>query len=337
MNLKQWLGAAALMVAGVIAHDEVQAQAPAQTPAQAAAPRVIAIASFGEHPALNQVAEGFKARLGALGYVEGREVTYDFMHANFDRSLVLQVLQRAEAKKPALIFAITTPLNQAAVRGIADKSIPIVFGSVVDPVVAGIVPDWQHGSAWSSGATLLQDFESSLAFVKEVVPTVKRVGTLFNPGEDNDKTNVELFSKAARKLGLEPVTVPVDNANDLPQRVQSFAGKVDAIYQIQSNIVQTSIPVVAQVARRIRVPLFNSVYSEQLKHQLAGFHAISYTRNGEHAADIADRILKGEKPADIAPYVPQPSDFDAFISPQGLEAVGLAVPEALSQSPWILK
>ena len=324
MNFKHLLGAAAIILAGTVS---------AQTPT----PKQIAIVSFGEHPALNQVAEGFKARLSQLGYKEGSQVSYDFMHANFDRSLVPQVLQRAEAKKPALIFGITTPINQAAVRGIKDKSIPIVFGSVVDPVAAGIVPDWQHGSAWSSGATLLQDFESSLAFVKQVVPSVKRIGTLYNPGEDNDKTNIDLFNKAARKLGFEVVAVPVDNANDIPQRTQSFAGKVDAIYQIQSNIVQTSIPVVAQVAQRIRIPLFNSVYSEKLKHQLAGFHAVSYQKNGEHAADGADRILKGEKPANIPPYVPQPDDFDSYVSPQGLQAVGLSVPAALANSPWIIK
>lgn len=324
MNIKHLLGAAALFVAGI---------ASAQTPA----PKVIAIVNFGEHPALNQVVEGFKSRMGQLGYEDGRQVTYDYMHANFDRSLIPQVLQRAEAKKPDLIFALTTPINQAAVRGIKDKSIPIVFASVVDPVVAGIVPDWQHGSERSSGASLLQDFESSLAFVKQVVPSVKRVGTLYNPGEDNDKTNVELFQRAARKLGLEPVAVPVDNANDIPQRVQSFAGKVDAIYQIQSNIVQTAMPVVAQVAQRNRIPLFNSVFSDKLKHQVAGFHALSYKKNGEHAADIAARILKGEKPANIPPYVPKDSDFDSWISVQGLQAVGLTVPPALENSPWLIK
>ena len=81
-------------------------------------PKLIAIASFGEHPALNEVADGFKARMTALGFVEGTDVVYDFQHANFDRSLVPQVLQKVEAEKPALILALTTGLNQAAVRGI---------------------------------------------------------------------------------------------------------------------------------------------------------------------------------------------------------------------------
>ncbi|MGO4837723.1 ABC transporter substrate-binding protein, partial [Rhizobiaceae sp. 2RAB30] len=240
---------------------------------------MIEIASFGEHPALNQVAEGFKARMTQLGYVDGKDVRYEFRHANFDRSLIPQLLQQVEAQHPALVFAITTGLNQAAVRGITDKSIPIVFGAVVDPVVAGIVPDWQHGSAWSSGASMLPDFNASFDYLKKVLPGVKKVGTLFNPGEDNDTSNMELIRKAADAAGIEVVAVPVDNANDLPQRVQSLAGKVDAIFLIQSNIVQTSVPVVAHVAQRIKLPLFNSVYAPDLKDQLDGFHAISYLKN----------------------------------------------------------
>ena len=302
-----------------------------------AQPKTIAIASFGEHPALMETAQGFKDRMTELGYVEGTDVTYDFQHANFDRSLIPQVLQQVEAKDPALIFAITTGLNQAAVRGITDKSIPIVFGAVVDPVVAGIVPDWEHGSEFSTGAAMLPDFKESLAFLKAVIPGIKTVGTLFNPGEDNDATNIKLINEAAADAGIEILAVPVDNANDLPQRVQSFAGKVDAIFLIQSNIVQTAVPVVAQTAQRIKLPLFNSVYSEELKDQMAGFHAISYKKNGEHAADIADRILKGEKPADIATYVPQADDFESLVSVKGLEAVGLTLPEALKDSPWIIK
>ena len=122
-----------------------------------------------------------------------------------------------------------------------------------------------------------------------------------------------------------------------PQRVQSFAGQVDAIFLIQSNIVQTAVPVVAQVAQRIKLPLFNSVFAPDLADQMAGFHAISYLKNGEHAADIADRILKGEKPADIAPYVPGDRGLNSYVSPKGLAAVGLTVPEALKDSAWILK
>lgn len=312
------------------------ALAVAATTAQAET-RHIAIASFGEHPALNEIAEGFRDRLGELGYAEGTDVTYSFNHANFDRTLIPQVLAKVEAEKPALVLAITTGLNQAAVRGITDKSIPIVFASVVDPVVAGLVPDWEHGSETSTGASMMPDFDATLAYLRQVIPDIDSVGTLFNPGEDNDATNMELLTAAGERAGIRIVGVPVEAAADLPQRVQSLAGQVDAIFLIQSNVVQTAVPIVAQVAQRIDMPLFNSVFSAELQDQLAGFHAISYRRNGEHAADIADRILKGEKPADIPPYVPQADDFDSHVSVKGMEAVGLPIPEALKDSPWLLK
>jgi putative ABC transport system substrate-binding protein len=305
--------------------------------AAAAEPKKISIANFGDHPALVEVVDGFKARMTELGYAEGTDVSYQYRHVNFDRTLLPQLLQQTEADDPDLIFVVTTGVAQASIRGIKDKSIPIVFASVVDPVVAGIVPDWQRGSETHAGASMLPDFESSLDFVKQVIPGAKRIGTIFNPGEDNDTTNMKLITEAAARAGVEIEAVAVDNANDLPQRVQSFAGKVDAIFLIQSNIVQTAVPVVAQVAQRIKVPLFNSVYSEELKHQLAGFHAISYARNGSHAADIADRVLKGEGTASIPTYTPVKEDFDSFVSPKGLEAVGLSVPDALKDSPWIIE
>lgn len=301
-----------------------------------AEPVKVSIANFGDHPALVSIVTGFKARMAELGYDEDEDVAYEYRHVNFDRTLVPQMLQLTESDSPDLILTITTAVGQASIRGIHDDTIPIVFGGVVDPVVAGIVPGWDNGSETHAGASMLPDMAAALSFVTQVVPGAKRIGTLFNPGEDNDITNIELIKEAAAEQGLEIVAVAVDNANDLPQRVQSFTGQVDAVYLIQSNVVQTSVPVVAQIAQRIKLPLFNSVYSDELKNELAGFHAINYERNGVHAADIADRILRGEKPGAIPVYVPDASDFISRVSPAGLAAVGLSVPEALKGSEWII-
>lgn len=305
------------------------------TPAMAD-PTLIAIVNFGDHPALRETVDGFKQKMTALGRVEGKDVAYDYQHVNFDRTLIPQMLQRAQSKNPALVFSITTGVTQATVRGISDKSIPIVFASVVDPVVAKIVPAWTGGSPTYAGASMLPDFDLALAFVKQLAPGAKRLGTLFNPGEDNDTTNIDLITKAAKAAGLELVAVPVDNPADIPVRMQSLVGKVDVVYLIQSNVIQTSMPVVAQVAQRLKLTVINSVYDPALKDQLAGFYAVSYRRNGEHAAVIADRILKGGKPADIAVYVPKGDDFVPLISPKGLASVGRTVPDALKNSPWLI-
>ena len=147
-----------------------------------AQPKLIAIANFGEHPALRAAIDGFKAEVMREGLVEGKDVAFDDQHINFDRTLIPQLLTNAQSKKPAMILAVTTPVAQSSIRVVTDKSIPIVFMSVVDPVVAKIVPSWQAGSATHTGATLYPDFNASLAFVKQLLPDAKRLGVPFNPG-----------------------------------------------------------------------------------------------------------------------------------------------------------
>jgi putative ABC transport system substrate-binding protein len=224
---------------------------------------------------------------------------------------------------------MTTGVAQASIRGITDKSIPIVFAAVVDPVVAKVVPSFERGSETHTGASMMPSFDASLAFLKDLLPDAKRIGTLFNPAEDNDKTNIELLTAATKKAGLELVTVGVDQQGDIPTRIQSLRGRVDAILLIQSNIIQTAMPVVAQVTSQLKIPTINTIYNHELRHQLVGFHAISYRKNGERAGELAVKILNGAKPQDLPIYVPVSEDFTAFVSPRGLQALGREVPAAL--------
>ena len=167
-----------------------------------AQPKLIAIANFGEHPALRAAVNGFKAEVVRQGFVEGKDVVFDDQHVNFDRTLIPQLLTSAAAKKPAMIVAVTTPVAQTSIRVVTDKSIPIVFMSVVDPVVAKIVPSWERGSDTHTGATLYPDFNASLAFVRQLLPNAKRLGVPYNPGEDNDTTNMKEIRAGALAVQL---------------------------------------------------------------------------------------------------------------------------------------
>jgi len=295
-----------------------------------AQPKLIAIANFGEHPALRAAVNGFKAEVLRQGFSEGRDVAFDDQHINFDRTLIPQLLTSAASKKPALIVAVTTPVAQTSIRVVTDKSVPIVFMSVVDPVVAKIVPSWQAGSDTHTGATLYPDFHSSLAFVRQLLPRAKRLGIPFNPGEDNDITNMREIRAAAPKHGFELVEVGIDSQNEMAQRLQSLQGKVDAVFVIQSNILQTSLPVIAATTQRMGVPAINTLDTPVRQHQFLAAHALSYERMGANAGRIAARILKGEKPAAIPPHRPGPEDFSIVISRKQLAQWKVDVPPALA-------
>jgi putative ABC transport system substrate-binding protein len=298
----------------------------------AAQPKLVAIANFGEHPALRAAVNGFKAEVVRQGFVEGRDIAFDDQHINFDRTLIAQLLTNAAAKKPAMIVAVTTPVAQSSIRVVTDKSVPVVFMSVVDPVVAKIVPSWQAGSDTHTGATLFPDFNASLAFVRLLLPNAKRLGVPFNPGEDNDTTNMKEIRAAAPKYGFELVEVGVDNASEIPQRLQSLAGKADAVFVIQSNILQTSLPVIAATTQRIGVPAINTLDTPVREHQFLAAYALSYERMGANAGRIAARILKGEKPSAIPPHRPGPEDYAIVISRKQLAQWKIEVPAVLAKN-----
>ena len=86
------------------------------------------------------------------------------------------------------------------------------------------------------------------------------------------------------------------------------------MFVIQSNLLQTSLPVIAASTQRIGVPAINTLDTPVRNHTFLAAHALSYERMGANAGRIAARILKGEKPAAIAPHRPGPDDYSLVIS-----------------------
>src|SRR4029077_4814882 len=123
----------------------------------------------GPHGSLTQVMDGFKAALAEKGFEAGKNITYDYSDCNFDPSLMPQVISKLEAAKPDLMLTVTTPMTQAAVKLVRDQSLPIVFAPVTDPVAAGLVPDWQHGSARFVGASNMQSTETVIDFARKLL------------------------------------------------------------------------------------------------------------------------------------------------------------------------
>lgn len=305
--------------------------------AAAAAPRVVSIASFGEHPALQEVIDGMKASMTTRGFKEGQDVVYTFSHVNWERNLIPQMLGKVAADRPAVIVTITTPVTQTAVRAIGESGIPIVFSAVQDPVVAGVIPNWTTPSRIMTGASNLVDMDGTLGFIKTLLPGAKRLGLPFNPGDDADNALRARLVEFAPKHGLELVPVAVDNTNDLPQRMQAFAGKVDAIYVIPSNLFQPVTSQIAALTARMKIPTFNGLPAPILKGEMLGSYSVDWKKIGENTAAIVERVLGGAKVSDIAPSVPTPKDHTIVISRSQLEKLGVPLPASLTNCNCLVK
>ncbi len=289
----------------------------------------VAIANLGPHPALNAVVSGFKKGMTDGGYKEGDKVSYEYQDASFDAAVVAQMITTLEASSPDLFLTVTTPISQAARRVVKNKSLPIIFAPVTDPVDAGLVPGWDGGSDRFSGASNLQSMETVFGFAKDLLGEANKIGMLFNPGDANDVVNVRYAEEAATKMGIELKTISVEATADIPVRVDALKG-VDAIYLIPSSMLQPALPAVAAAARRNKIPVINASPLGVKDGQILASMSVSWFEVGRQAGLRAAQILAGKDVADIDIYRPKPEDHAPTVSAKYMKEVGMTLPAALA-------
>lgn len=300
-----------------------------------AADKKVAIASLGPHPVLKMVVAGFKAGMTDSGFKEGSGVEYVYKDANFDPSLVAQLITALEASSPDLFLTVTTPITQASKRVVRNKSLPIIFAPVTDPIDAGLVPSWDRGGARFVGASNLQDMDTVIKNAKMLLGGVKSMGLLFNPGDANDVVNVRYAKAAAEKAGIKLRSISVETTNDIPSRVEALKG-VDFIYLIPSSMLQPAMPVVAAAAKRSKIPVINaSPVGVKAGHVLAAV-SVSWRDVGFRAGGLAAKVLKGAKTSELANFRPTPSDHKVFISSKRFKELNLTIPAAFKDCKCIM-
>ncbi len=305
------------------------AQTAPASPASPAGQTVIGIANFGPHPALNAAIGGFKDELAKAGYVEGKNVRYVMSDANFTAPMIPQILSQIEANKPAVILTVTTPVSQAAITSISDKSIPLVYLLISDPVAAGLIPNWEHGGPRFVGSASAMDYDAVMTFSKEMFPGAKSVGVMYNPGEANDVVAIKQIEAATKKAGITLKSVSVDAAMDVPQRAQLFSD-VDFVYVIGSNLVQSAMPAVASVTDRYKIPILSAETELIKKGVVTVSYAASYPVQGAAAAKLVAEILKGKKTTQLVPVKPLPNEYGTLISRKKMAQLGKTVPASFA-------
>ena len=290
----------------------------------------VAIANLGPHPALNAVVSGFKKGLEQGGFKEGEGVDFEYKDANFDSAVVAQMITALEATGPDLMLTVTTPITQASKRIVRNKSLPIVFAPVTDPIDAGLVPSWDNGSDRFVGASNLQSMPTVLGFAKQLLgDDVDTVGLLFNPGDANDVVNVECARKAAEDMGMTLKAVSVETTGDIPVRVEALKD-ADFIYLIPSSMLQPAMPAVAAAAKRNQIPVINASPAGVKDGLILASMSVSWFDVGRQAGLRAAEILNGAKPSALSVFRPSPEDHQAMISAKNMEATGMSLPDALA-------
>ncbi len=268
----------------------------------------------------------FKQALHALGWIEGRNVQFIYRWSAGDVVHARQFAKELLDLRSDVILANSTPIA-VAVRD-ATRTTPTVFVQVGDPVTAGVVQSLARPGSNLTGFT---SFGPSIAnkwleLVKRVAPNITRVAYLFNPN-----TAPLLYARAvdtaAPELSLKPFAAAVHNADEMEGVIEQFARASDgALVVLPDLFTATNRQSIVAIAARHGLP---AVYPFRYFVASGGLmsYGIELLETYRQAAAYVDRILKGEKPADLP--VQQPTKYETVINLKTARALGLEIPAML--------
>lgn len=289
---------------------------------------IIAIANYGPHQSLDDSIKGIREELERHGFKDNENIQIQISDVGFDLSLIPQMVTKLKSQNPAVMVVIATPIAQFAKNAV--KDIPIVFSIITDPVEAGLLKQANKPEANMTGASDKQDLQGLLRMSKKLMPKATKVGVLYATSEANDTALVKMLNQAAKMYHMEVVAVPIEQARDVPLRMQAFKGKVDFIYVGASGAIQPTLPAIVSQADKMGIPILNVNEKAVLDRQVLGSFGVDYYKVGVNTGQIIGRILKGENVSQIEPIYPTIEAHHGFLSRSRAKKHDLIIPSDLT-------
>jgi putative tryptophan/tyrosine transport system substrate-binding protein len=265
----------------------------------------------------------FQEALRELGHIQGQDLAMELRSAGGNASLLPRLAAELVQLNVDAIVAYQIPSVQAAKQ--ATTTIPIIMAPAGDPVGTGLVASLARpgGNITGLSGTTAELAGKNLEFLREMLPSARRVAVLTNAGDPVTKSFVDLIEVAARSAGIMLTISVIDAAEKFaPAFLDMKRQQADAV------IVQPSLQhrVVVDLALEHRLPSLSPNRAFVEAGGLLGYTAKIADLHREAAAYV-DKILKGRKPADLP--VMQPNSFEFLINLKTAKALGLDVPPVL--------
>lgn len=265
----------------------------------------VGILQYVEHPSLNEATKGFKAALKESGL----NIKYDEQNAQADAGNNTTAANNLVGAGNELIFANATPSAQAVQTATAD--IPVIFTSVTDAVGAELIQSMEKTGNNVTGTvdTHPDAIPNTVKFIAEQL-NAKKIGMVYNAGEQNSRAQVDIVKEQAKKYNVEIVEASAATSADVKQATESIVSKVDAFYVITDNTVVSALESVLDVAGDKKKPVLVGELDSVARGGF-GAYGFSYYDIGFEAGEMAVSILKdGKKPGDIPAAYPGNLKFE---------------------------
>lgn len=291
----------------------------------------IGIAKIVQHVALDDVERGVMDAIKDAGI----KAKYDLQNANGDVNTANQIAVQFKDEKVDVAVGIATPIAIALANTL--KETPVVFGTVTDPLGAGLVTTLEHGE---KNVTGMSDELPSVEHIKlfKEIAGIKTLGYIYTSNEDNSLSSLELIKKGCAQAGLELVTQSISTSSEVKQAAESIVDRVDGIYLTTDNTVFSALPSLVTVFNKAKKPVFSGDVTGAKEGGCFMASGFNYYKAGRATGEIVVQILKGANPSEIpVRFMTKPEDSDLLFDLDAAANCGIKIPsEYLSKATYII-
>jgi putative ABC transport system substrate-binding protein len=269
----------------------------------------------------------FLQALQELGWTVGRNIRIDYRWGAGNAELYRKHAADLVALAPDIILTNGTSTIGPVLQ--TTRTVPIVFVNVTDPVAGGFVESLARPGGNATGFASAEYGMAGkwLELLKQIAPHVKHAAVIRNPRVASGSGQFGAIQAVAPFLGMETNPIDARDAGDIERGITSLAGSSNAGLIVTANgatLVHRDL--IIRLAAKFKLP---AVYWQRVFATSGGLMSYGDDANDQYrrAADYVDRILKGEKPADLP--VQAPTKFELVVNLKTAKALGLTIPDTL--------
>lgn len=281
----------------------------------------IGISQFITHQSLDATREGFVDELDKQGYVEGKNIEIDLQNAQGEQRNLKTISQQL-AESSDVVLAIATPSAQSLAN--TTQTTPVIFSAVTDPVSAKLVESREHpgGNVTGTSDQSSDAISTQINLIKKVLPKAKTIGILYTQSEPNSVVQKDEAKRLLGEKGFTVVEKTILDSNNVKAAAESLMAEVDMVFVPTDNIISSTMETVKQVSIKHKVPVFGGS-TEMIAVGGLYNYGTNYEELGRQTARMLIRVLKGEKPENIA--VELPEKLELHTNKEMADALGIDI------------
>ncbi|MFS9217217.1 ABC transporter substrate binding protein [Streptococcus mitis] len=281
----------------------------------------IGISQFITHQSLDATREGFVDELSKQGYVEGKNIEIDLQNAQGEQRNLKTISQQL-AESSDVVLAIATPSAQSLAN--TTQTTPVIFSAVTDPVSAKLVESREHpgGNVTGTSDQSSDAISTQINLIKKVLPKAKTIGILYTQSEPNSVVQKDEAKRLLEEKGFTVVEKTILDSNNVKAAAESLMAEVDMVFVPTDNIISSTMETVKQVSIKHKVPVFGGS-TEMIAVGGLYNYGTNYEELGRQTARMLIRVLKGEKPENIA--VELPEKLELHTNQEMADALGIDI------------